>query len=47
VVLHNYPGYGGTIGPITEELLCQDALQLAESVKEDDQEMVLLGNSVG
>ncbi|KAF8250633.1 alpha/beta-hydrolase [Wilcoxina mikolae CBS 423.85] len=47
VVLHNYPGYGGTIGPITEERLCQDAVQLAESVKEEGQELVLLGNSVG
>jgi pimeloyl-ACP methyl ester carboxylesterase len=51
VVLHNYPGYGGTPGPVTEARLCGDALQLAEHILCQEwalgQELVVLGNSIG
>ncbi|KAI5844139.1 Alpha/Beta hydrolase protein [Tricharina praecox] len=51
VVLHNYPGYGGTAGPATEERLCADALQLVTFVMElkwaAGKRLCLLGNSVG
>ena len=47
MLLHNYPGYGETSGPITAELVCQDALQLIGKLREPTQELVLLGNSVG
>ena len=47
MLLHNYPGYGDTSGPITAELVCQDALQLLKKLREPTQEIVLLGNSVG
>ena len=51
VVLHNYPGYGGTAGPITEARLCADALQLVTFVMELEwargRRLCLLGNSVG
>jgi len=51
VVLHNYPGYGGTAGPATEERLCADALQLISFVMAQDwaggRSLCLLGNSVG
>jgi pimeloyl-ACP methyl ester carboxylesterase len=51
VVLHNYPGYGTTPGPRTEAQLCEDLLQLAEHIRNEEwatgAELVVLGNSIG
>ncbi|KAI5802106.1 hypothetical protein FPQ18DRAFT_4750 [Pyronema domesticum] len=47
IVVHNYPSYGNTPGPATEERICRDADELLRYVKKEDQEVVLLGNSIG
>jgi alpha-beta hydrolase superfamily lysophospholipase len=51
VVLHNYPGYGDTPGPVTEAQICDDSLQLAQHILSSEwatgKELVILGNSLG
>ena len=51
IVLHNYPGYGDTSGPVTIELLAQDSIQLIRKIMAENwaqgKELVLMGNSIG
>ncbi|KAI5813569.1 Alpha/Beta hydrolase protein [Pyronema omphalodes] len=47
IVVHNYPTYGDTPGPATEERINADTEELLRHVKKEGQEVVVLGNSIG
>lgn len=49
ILLHNYPGYGKTPGPVTPDRILADLEQLVDMWREKwkEHEICLLGNSAG
>ncbi|KAH8154696.1 uncharacterized protein LAJ45_01227 [Morchella importuna] len=50
ILLHNYPGYGNTPGPVTEDRIMADLEKLVEMLKAkswEEEQICLLGNSAG
>lgn len=49
ILLHNYPGYGKTPGPMTVERIMADLVVLVEFLKQKwkEDQISVLGNSIG